>query len=97
MGSPRSLEAVSPSLVLLEEVLSIAGRPAWVNADILAGPGGHARPLPPHDFLSAVTALPTSTVLSLGWTTGWTAGMENPGEESSAPNAAVFALCQLLC
>lgn len=75
----KSLDAVSPSLVLLEEVPTEAGRPVWINADILTGPGGHAKPLDPHGFLSAVTALPASTVLSLGWTTGWSAGVENPG------------------
>lgn len=80
---------MSPSLVLLEEVPTEAGRPVWINADVLAGPGGHAKPLDPHGFLSAVSALPTSTVLSLGWTTGWSAGVDNPGEEASSP-AAVF-------
>ncbi|XP_028269095.1 protein FAM151B [Parambassis ranga] len=75
----KSLEAVSPSLSLLEEVLTDTNRPVWVNADILPGPKGQANPLQPQAFLSAVTALHTKTVLSLGWTTGWTAGTENPG------------------
>ncbi|XP_045899382.1 protein FAM151B isoform X1 [Micropterus dolomieu] len=75
----KSLEAVSPSLVLLEEVLAEPNRPVWINADILSGPGGQARPLEPQAFFSAVSTLPTHTVLSLGWTTGWTAGTENPG------------------
>lgn len=83
VGSARSLDAVSPSLVLLEEAISMAGRPVWINADILTGPGGHSRPLDPDGFLSAVSTLPTSTVLSLGWTSGWTAGVDNPGEQSS--------------
>lgn len=80
---------MSPSLILLEEVPTEAGRPVWINADVLTGPGGLAKPLDPHGFLSAVSALPTSTVLSLGWTTGWSAGADNPGEEASSP-AAVF-------
>nr|XP_046242153.1 protein FAM151B [Scatophagus argus] len=75
----KSLEAVPPSVILLEEVLAEASRPVWINADVLSGPGGQATPLQPQAFLSAVTALPTHTVLSLGWTTGWTAGTENPG------------------
>ncbi|XP_041793389.1 protein FAM151B isoform X2 [Chelmon rostratus] len=75
----KSLEAVSPSVALLEEVLAETSHPVWVNADILSGPGGQARPLEPQAFLSAVGALPAHTVLSLGWTTGWTAGTENPG------------------
>lgn len=72
-------------MVLLEEVLSKPGLPVWINADILSGPGGAARPLEPQTFLSAVTTLSTNTVLSLGWTTGWTAGIDNPGERTSAP------------
>ena len=83
--SPSSLEAVSPSVVLLEEVLADLSRPVWINADILPGPGGQARPLEPQAFLSAVRALPTHTVLSLGWTTGWTAGADNPGEDTALP------------
>lgn len=79
MFSLHSLEAVSPSLVLLEEVLGEPSWPVWVNADILSGPGGQARPLEPQAFISAVRSLPTRTVLSLGWTTGWTAGKDNPG------------------
>uniref|UniRef100_A0A674PLJ3 Family with sequence similarity 151 member B n=1 Tax=Takifugu rubripes TaxID=31033 RepID=A0A674PLJ3_TAKRU len=75
----KSLEAVAPSLVLLEEVLAKTNLPVWINADVLAGPGGHAQPLDPQAFLSAVRDLPPHVVLSLGWTTGWTAGMDNPG------------------
>uniref|UniRef100_A0A8C3A9Y2 Family with sequence similarity 151 member B n=1 Tax=Cyclopterus lumpus TaxID=8103 RepID=A0A8C3A9Y2_CYCLU len=74
----KSLEAVSPSVILLEEVYRL-NRPVWINADILSGPGGQARPLEPQAFLSSVTTLPPHTVLSLGWTTGWTAGTENKG------------------
>ncbi|XP_071337958.1 protein FAM151B isoform X2 [Trachinotus anak] len=76
----KSLEAVSPSMALLEAVLAEQRRPVWINADILSGPGGgQARPLEPQAFLSAVGTLPSHTVLSLGWTTGWTAGTDNPG------------------
>ncbi|GAA6234178.1 protein FAM151B isoform X1 [Lates japonicus] len=75
----KSLEALSPSVLLLEEVLADWSRPVWVNADILSGPGGQARPVEPQEFLSTVRTLPTHTVLSLGWTTGWTAGTDNPG------------------
>ncbi|XP_041643981.1 protein FAM151B isoform X2 [Cheilinus undulatus] len=75
----KSLEPLSPSMLLLQEALSGTGHPVWMNADILSGPGGRATPLQPQVFLSAVRYLPTHTVLSLGWTTGWTAGTENPG------------------
>lgn len=75
----KSLDAVSPSVVLLGQVLGDFSRPVWVNADILPGPGGQATPLQPQGFLAAVDSLPSHTVLSLGWTTGWTDGSENPG------------------
>lgn len=74
-----SLEAVAPALVLLEKVLAQTNLPVWINADVLAGPGGHVQPLDPQAFLSAVRDLPPHMVLSLGWTTGWTAGTDNPG------------------
>lgn len=84
------LEAVTPSLVVLEKVLAQADLPVWINADILSGPGGQEQPLDPQAFLSAVTHVPSHTVLSLGWTTGWTAGIDNPGNRpTSAP------LCRL--
>lgn len=85
--SPHSLETVPPSVALLEEVLDQASHPVWVNADILSGPGGQATPLEPQVFLSALSSLPTHTVLSLGWTTGWTAGADNAGEDISVPLA----------
>ncbi|KAK5931820.1 hypothetical protein CgunFtcFv8_003583 [Champsocephalus gunnari] len=75
----KSMEAVVPSVVLLEEMLTGPSCPLWINADILSGPGGKATPLEPQAFLSAVRTLPTHAVLSLGWTTGWTAGMDNAG------------------
>lgn len=70
---------MGPSLLLLEGVLSEPSRPVWVNADILSGPGGKAEPLDPESFLSAVSALPGHTVLSLGWTTGWSPAADHPG------------------
>ncbi|XP_068594538.1 protein FAM151B [Brachionichthys hirsutus] len=75
----KSLEAVSPAVALLTDALAEPRCPVWINADILAGPGGKARPVEPEAFLSAVRSLPTQTVLSLGWTTGWTPGTHNPG------------------
>lgn len=73
---------MSPSLALLEDILAEPGLPVWINADILKGPGGHAKPLDSQAFLAVVSVLPAQTVLSLGWTTGWTAGINNPGETS---------------
>lgn len=77
---------MAPSLALLQKVLLPTNLPVWINADILAGPGGHAEPLDPQAFLSAVRGLPTHTVLSLGWTTGWSAGIRNPGKRFSINN-----------
>ncbi|XP_028313526.1 protein FAM151B isoform X2 [Gouania willdenowi] len=74
----KSLEALSPSLLLLHELL-VPGRPVWINADILPGPGGWSQPLDARSFISVVSVLRLDTVLSLGWTTGWKAGGENPG------------------
>ncbi|XP_072288707.1 protein FAM151B isoform X2 [Eucyclogobius newberryi] len=75
----KSLDAVAPSMELLEQTLGRSSRPVWLNADVLPGPGGVASPLDPHLFLLAAGARPADTVLSLGWTTGWTHGAENPG------------------
>lgn len=85
MRCVRSLRAVAPSLVLLREVLAETEVPVWLNADVLPGPGGHGPPLDPQAFLSAVRELPAPTVLSLGWTTGWTAGTHNPGKPAAGP------------
>ncbi|XP_051924307.1 protein FAM151B isoform X1 [Hippocampus zosterae] len=75
----KSLEAVSISMAPLKEVLAQMTSPVWINADILPGPGSQTKPLEPHAFLAAVKTLPTNIVLSLGWTTKWTAGIDNPG------------------
>jgi len=77
--SLHSLEAVAPSLSLLEKVSGDWGAPVWLNADILPGPGGKATPLEARAFLQAVGS--STGVLSLGWTTGWSAGTDNPGED----------------
>ncbi|XP_007577500.1 protein FAM151B isoform X1 [Poecilia formosa] len=75
----KSLEAVSPSLALLEDLLAEPDRPLWINADVLSGPNGWTAPVDFQAFLSLVSGLPAQTVLSLGWTTGWTVGTNNPG------------------
>lgn len=75
----KSLQAVAPSMALLEQVRSDLRGPVWINADILPGPGGQATPLEPQGFLEAVGASARNTVLSLGWTTGWKADGDNPG------------------
>lgn len=74
-----SLTAVSPSVILLQEVRDQLQGPVWINADILPGPGGKATPLDPKVFLKEVS-LRSDDVLSLGWTTGWDANVDNPGK-----------------
>ncbi|KAK7933742.1 hypothetical protein WMY93_004638 [Mugilogobius chulae] len=75
----KSLDAVAPSMQLLEQIMGRSSLPVWVNADVLPGPGGVASPLEPQKFLLAVGDRPADMVLSLGWTTGWTLGAENQG------------------
>ncbi|XP_077417622.1 protein FAM151B isoform X1 [Vanacampus margaritifer] len=75
----KSLEAVSLSAALLQEMLAQMTFPVWINADVLPGPGSQDKPLAHQTFLAAVKTLPTNIVLSLGWTTKWTAGTDNPG------------------
>lgn len=75
----KSLAAVSQSMSLLEEVRDQLKGPVWINADILPGPGGKATPVDPHVFLQEVAQRSENDVLSLGWTTGWTADVDNPG------------------
>ncbi|CAL8247937.1 unnamed protein product [Merluccius merluccius] len=75
----KSLEAVAPSLALLEKVLGDWGAPVWLNADILPGPRGTATPLEAQAFLKAVGCISSPVVLSLGWTTQWSAETDNPG------------------
>ncbi|XP_056129552.1 protein FAM151B isoform X5 [Lampris incognitus] len=47
-------------------------------AEALKGPGGTAAPLDPQAFLDAIGTCSSHAVLSLGWTTGWTADTTNP-------------------
>ncbi|KAJ3604408.1 hypothetical protein NHX12_029149 [Muraenolepis orangiensis] len=53
--------------------------PVWLNADILPGPGGKAAPLDARAFLEAAGCGASPVVLSLGWTSGWSAETDNPG------------------
>ena len=80
-------------MVLLDEVRAELRGPVWINADILPGPGGKATPLDPKVFLeAAVTPGSHGDVLSLGWTTGWTADTHNPGELPEHRRAGVYVI-----
>ncbi|KFQ09299.1 Protein FAM151B, partial [Leptosomus discolor] len=67
----KSLEAVRPSLELLEHVKQRLRRPVWINADILPGPNGTNAAVDAKGFLDIVTSFFPDITLSLGWTTGW--------------------------
>ena len=88
----HSLEAVAPSLALLEKVSGDWGAPVWLNADIFPGPGGRATPLEAQAFLDAVGPGASPVVLSLGWTTGWSAETDNPGGEDTIEAGPTYIL-----
>lgn len=66
-------------MTLLQEVRDQLQGPVWINADILPGPGGKAIPLDPQVFIKQAS-LRSDDVLSLGWTTGWDANVDNLGK-----------------
>ncbi|KAM6035462.1 protein FAM151B isoform 4-T5 [Theristicus caerulescens] len=75
----KSLEAVRPSLELLEHVKQRLRRPVWINADILPGPNGSNAVVDAKVFLDTVTSFFPNVTLSLGWTTGWHPDKHNKG------------------
>uniref|UniRef100_A0A8C4PE22 Menorin-like domain-containing protein n=1 Tax=Dromaius novaehollandiae TaxID=8790 RepID=A0A8C4PE22_DRONO len=77
----KSLEAVRPSLELLEHVKLRLRRPVWINADILPGPNGNDAVVDAKGFLDTVTSFFPDVTLSLGWSTGWHPGKHNNGKD----------------
>lgn len=75
----HSLDAVQPSLELLECVKPHLRRPVWLNADILPGPNGSSAAVDAKGFLDTVTSVFPDVTLSLGWTTGWHPDEQNKG------------------
>ncbi|KFZ48107.1 Protein FAM151B, partial [Antrostomus carolinensis] len=63
----KSLEAVQPSLELLEHVKQRLKRPVWINADILPGPNGNNAVVDAKGFLNTVTSFFPHVTLSLGY------------------------------
>ncbi|NXO02962.1 F151B protein, partial [Rhinopomastus cyanomelas] len=53
----KSLEAVRPSLELLEHVKQQLRRPVWINADVLPGPNGSSAVVDAKEFLNIVTSM----------------------------------------
>ncbi|MEE6458700.1 hypothetical protein FKM82_000389 [Ascaphus truei] len=75
----KSLEAVQPSMHILEAVKTNIKQPVWINADILPGPGGNAKAVDAKEFLQTVALFFPDVTLSLGWTTGWHPDKNNKG------------------
>ncbi|XP_042678829.1 protein FAM151B isoform X3 [Centrocercus urophasianus] len=75
----KSLDAVLPSLELLQLVKPCLERPVWLNADILPGPNGISPVVDAKGFLDTVTSFFPDVTLSLGWTTGWHPEQHNEG------------------
>ncbi|XP_076995428.1 protein FAM151B isoform X3 [Tamandua tetradactyla] len=75
----KSLAAVEPSMMLLENVKRHLQRPVWINADILPGPNGNSRVVEAKPFIDTVTSFFPDVTFSLGWTTGWHPQKANEG------------------
>nr|XP_031530379.1 protein FAM151B isoform X2 [Vicugna pacos] len=77
----KSLAAVEPSMMLLENVKRHLKRPVWINADILPGPNGNSRVVDAKPFIDTVTSFFPDVTFSLGWTTGWHPEKVNEGSD----------------
>uniref|UniRef100_A0A4W2F2X9 Family with sequence similarity 151 member B n=2 Tax=Bos indicus x Bos taurus TaxID=30522 RepID=A0A4W2F2X9_BOBOX len=75
----KSLAAVEPSMMLLENVKRHLKRPVWINADVLPGPNGNSRVVDAKPFIDTVTSFSPDVTFSLGWTTGWHPEKVNEG------------------
>ncbi|CAJ0942025.1 unnamed protein product [Ranitomeya imitator] len=75
---PVSLDAVLPSMKILDAMKDKIHQPVWINADILHGPGGNVR-VEATEFLKTVTSFFPDFTLSLGWTTVWYPDRRNEG------------------
>ncbi|XP_048786439.1 protein FAM151B isoform X2 [Lagopus muta] len=89
----KSLDAVRPSLELLQLVKPCLERPVWLNADILPGPNGISPVVDAKGFLDTVTSFFPDVTLSLGWTTGWHPEQHNEAilcSSSHFPHPEIF-------
>ncbi|KAF7468025.1 protein FAM151B [Marmota monax] len=75
----KSLAAVKPSMILLENVKRHLKCPVWINADILPGPNGSNKVVDAKPFIDTVTSFFPDVTFSLGWTTGWHPEKVNEG------------------
>ncbi|KAM3938061.1 protein FAM151B [Leptodactylus fuscus] len=74
----KRLEAVPPSMKILDAIKDKLHQPVWINADILPGPGGSVG-VDAKEFLQIVTSSFPDVTLSLGWTTAWHPDKSNEG------------------
>ncbi|NXL38067.1 F151B protein, partial [Glaucidium brasilianum] len=63
----KSLEAVRPSLQLLDHVKQHLRQPVWINADILLGPNGRNSVVDAKGFLDTVTSFFPNMVFVVGY------------------------------
>ncbi|CAH1247952.1 FAM151B [Branchiostoma lanceolatum] len=78
----KSLDAVAPTLRLLQSHEHHIKRPLWLNADIMPGPNfaqESEEPVPAAEFLSTVNQLFPNCTLSLGWNTEFYHDQDNEG------------------
>ncbi|KAM4797755.1 protein FAM151B-like [Urocitellus parryii] len=75
----KSLAAVKPSMILLENVKRHLKCPVWINADILPGPNGSNKVVNAKPFIDTVTSFFPDVTFSLCWTTGWHPEKVNEG------------------
>ncbi|MBN3308528.1 F151B protein, partial [Amia calva] len=76
----KRLPVVEPSMKVLQSMQGRIRAPVWINADVLPGPNGtDSQPVDPHTFLDVVGPGFPGAVLSLGWTTGWSAHVDDQG------------------
>nr|KAF6354799.1 family with sequence similarity 151 member B [Myotis myotis] len=86
----KSLAAVEPAMMLLENVKKRLKRPVWINADILPGPNGSSRVVDAKPFIDTVTSFFPDVTFSLGWTTGWHPEKVNEEKEEGGEKGEYF-------
>ncbi|XP_077650974.1 protein FAM151B-like [Urocitellus parryii] len=79
----KSLSAVKPSMILLENVKRHLKCPVWINADILPGPNGSNKVVNAKPFIDTVTSFFPDVTFSLCWTTGWHPEKVNEGDNAN--------------
>ncbi len=71
----KCIEALESTLLILQQSKSKIQVPVLLNADIAVGPGSSRSPVDAASFLQMCNKHFPSAIMSLGWTTGWKAGI----------------------